>query len=170
MKHQHTLLAGLFSIIALAASSTAWAQPGDCGMGAHPAHRMGHGPDMGAPMGKDQAGPLQHLSQFKAALKITPAQEASWAKFEAFVTQQAATQQVVRDQMRAQMQAARASGTKPDPATQRASMEKMRESHQAEHRAAFQELYAVLTPEQKTIADKHMRHGEGARGHKGCPG
>lgn len=153
MKRHHTLIASLISAAALAASAAAFAQPGG-GMGGGMGGQRGTG--MGMAMHGDAATVGSRLSAIKAELKITPAQEGSWTKFETTMTQQAATRQAAREQMRTQMQTAQADGSKNDFAAMRANMQKVREAHQADHRAAFQELYAVLTPEQKAIADQRM--------------
>ena len=159
MKRHHTLIASLISAAALAASAAAFAQPGSGmggGMGSHRGPGMGPGGSMGMAMHGDAATVGSRLSAIKAELKITPAQEASWTKFETYMAQQAATRQAAREQMRTQMQTAQADGSKSDFTAMRANMQKVREAHQADHRAAFQELYAVLTPEQKAIADQRM--------------
>jgi hypothetical protein len=103
---------------------------------------MGHGPAMGPGMGMGRmAGvdPAQHatrMAEFKAALKITAEQEPAWSKFEATMRQQA-------------------------EARQRETMQKLH----AERDAARAELFAVLTPEQKALADRAPQGRHGRHGH-----
>ena len=102
-----------------------------------------------------------HLADLKAQLKITSAQEAAWQTFTAQAKQQAASMQA----MRAQMQDG--TGTAPERMGQRATAMQQRAAGMATMTNAFSALYAVLTPEQKAIADQNvgmmggrgMRHG-----------
>ena len=71
--------------------------------------------------------------------------------------QQAASMQA----MRAQMQAS--AGTAPEQMGQRATAMQQRAAGMATIANAFSALYAVLTPEQKAIADQHV----GTMGHGG---
>lgn len=122
---------------------------------------MGHGPAMGPGMSRMAGGdPAQHatrMAEFKTALKITAAQEPAWLKFEATMRQQAEARQALRTTMQAQLKDGKA------PADMSAQREAMQKLH-TERDAARAELYAVLTPEQKALADRapqgrHRRHG-----------
>ena len=97
------------------------------------------------------------LSDLKAQLKITTAQEAAWQTFAAQAKQQAASMQA----MRAEMQAS--AGTAPVQMGQRATAMQQRAAGMATMANAFGALYAVLTTEQKAIADQHV----GSMGHHG---
>ncbi len=113
----------------------------------------------------------QHLTDLKAKLKITPAQEGAWTTFTA-----------------AMKPAAEPGGQRPN----RAELEKLplperidklralRKEHMAAMEAnmdkrddAIKTLYAALTPEQKKIADaehsKMMAHRPGQSADRGAP-
>jgi Spy/CpxP family protein refolding chaperone len=95
------------------------------------------------------------LADLKTELKITGAQEGAWQAYVAVVQQQAAA----RDALRAQMQ-----GPEVTPADRSAhfeAMSKFREEHLAARTAALNDLYAVLTPEQKQLADQRLMPGRG---------
>jgi Spy/CpxP family protein refolding chaperone len=175
MKRTHTLLAGLVAGVSLAIATATLAQPcGGMGQGYGPGMGMGqgYGPGMGqghgpmagrGPMaGVDRAAMAEsRLADLKTQLKITSAQEAAWQTFAAQAKQQAATRQA----MHAQMQ--ESTGTAPERMGQRATAMQQRAAGMATMTNAFNALYAVLTPEQKTIADQSvgmmggrgMRHG-----------
>ena len=103
-----------------------------------------------------------HTAQIKADLKITSAQDAAWKVYEAAVTQQAAAMQAARTQMQALMQKAQPL-TAPEWAAQREAMSKQRQAGLQARTAALKDLYAVLTPEQRAIADRDMGPGGGYR-------
>ena len=165
---------------------------GAMGMGAeHPmghgmmgaGHEMGHGMmGMGQGMGHGHMGmgagmhsgmgPMQgpeapvtvsaRLADSKAQLKITSAQEAAWSKYAALVTQQAEAHANMRTQMHAQMSDPKTASTL-DHAAQREAMHKLQQDNLAARNTALTELYAVLTPEQKAVADQRL---QGRRGHR----
>jgi hypothetical protein len=97
------------------------------------------------------------LSDLKAQLKITTAQEDAWQTFAAQAKQQAASMQAMRAQMQAN------AGTAPDQMGQRATAMQHRAAGMATMTNAFGALYAVLSPEQKAIADQNV----GMMGHRG---
>lgn len=157
MKRTHSLIAGVVAGVALAVAAATYAQPFG-GMG------YGHGPGMGMcpghePMaGVDPAAVADaHLSDLKAQLKITTAQEGAWQAFAAEAKQQAATMQA----MRAQMQTS--AGMAPEQMGQRATAMQQRAASMATMANAFGALYAVLTPEQRAIVDQNG----GMMGHRG---
>ncbi len=127
---------------------------------------MGMGAGMHAGMGPMQ-GPeaaatvSARLADSKAQLKITSAQEAAWSKYAALATQQAEAHANMRTQMHAQMSDPKTAST-VDHAAQRETMQKFQQDNLAARDTAFTELYAVLTPEQKSVADQRL---QGRRGH-----
>lgn len=159
MNKIHTVLAGAIAGVTLAIATVTFAQP----FGG-----MGHGPGMG--MGQGQ-GPIagvdpsvmvdSHLADLKAQLKIATAQEPAWQAFTTAAKQQAAGMQAMHVQMQ------QSTGTAPERMAQHAAMMQQRGAAMATMSTAFSSLYAVLTPEQKAVADQHagmmsqrgMRHG-----------
>ena len=154
MKRTYTLIAGVVAAVALAVAAAAYAQPYG-GMG----HGYGPGMGMGSAMaGVDPAAMADsHLSDLKAQLKITTAQEAAWQTFATQAKAQAASMQA----MRAQMQ--QDTGTAPERMAQRTTAMQQRAAGMATMTNAFGALYAVLTSEQKAIADQNV----GMMGHRG---
>jgi Spy/CpxP family protein refolding chaperone len=121
----------------------------------------GHGGMRGGMGGADMAArATARLAELKTELKITTAQEPAWQQYEAVVRQQADSMQALRKGMQARMQDPKAMA-EFDPQAQRESMLKLRESNQATRDSARQALYAVLTPEQKALADERLRAGHG---------
>jgi protein CpxP len=164
MKKIHTVLAGVVAGVSLAVATATFSQPFG-GMGHGPGPGMGHGQGHGPMAGADPSVRVDsHLSDLKAQLKITAAQETAWQAFTAAAKQQAAGMQA----MHAQMQ--QDSGTAPERMAQHAAAMQQRGAAMATMSAAFGSLYAVLTPEQKAVADQHagmmshrgMRHGSHA--------
>jgi hypothetical protein len=88
------------------------------------------------------------LSDLKAQLKITATQEAAWQTFAAQAKQQAASMQAMRAQM------LQGTGTAPERMAQHTGAMQQRAADMATMTNAFGALYAVLTPEQKAIADQ----------------
>lgn len=181
MKTSTQIISIAAAVLALGAGGLAFAQAGQ-----GPYGRMGTGMGMQQGMGMHRGAPdgaygamaggmgggmhgagqstdaAARLAVAKAELKITAEQEPAWQAFETVVRQQAEARQAFRTGMQASMQdpAARAS---IDHAAQREAMLKLRESHQAERDAARQALYAVLSPEQKALADQRLGAGPGHR-------
>ena len=141
---------------------------GMMGMGQGMGHgHMGMGAGMHAGMGPMQgpeapASVSARLADSKAQLKITSAQEAAWSKYAALVTQQAEAHANMRTQMHAQMSDPKTASTL-DHAAQREAMHKLQQDNLAARNTALTELYAVLTPEQKAVADQRL---QGRRGHR----
>ena len=157
MTRTQSLIAGLVARLTLAVAATTYAKPyGGMGQGFGPGMGMGHG--HGPMAGVDPAAMADsHLSDLKAQLKINPSQEAAW---QAFATQ-AKAQTASMQAMRAQMQ--QDTGTAPERMAQRTTAMQQRAAGMATMTNAFGALYAVLTPEQKTIADQNV----GMMGHRG---
>ena len=135
-------------------------------------HDMGHGMmGMGAGMHAGM-GPMRGpeapaatsttLADWKAQLKITAAQEAAWSRYAALVTQQAEARAKMRTQMHAQMSDPKTAST-VDHAAERETMHKFQQENRAARNTALTDLYAVLTPEQKAVADQRL---QGRRGHR----
>jgi Spy/CpxP family protein refolding chaperone len=187
MKNISRIIAATAATLSLALAGAVWAHPGfgmgpgmgwgpgmgpgmggpgmGGGMGWGPG--MGRGPGMGPGMGSGfdmAAGAAAHLAQLKIQLKITPAQEAPFRAYETVVTQQAGAMQAVRDKMHSQWQNAQPGITSPDFAAQRQEMIALREASFAAHSAALKDLYAVLTPEQRAIADRTVNFAGAQRG------
>ena len=165
MKRTRSLIAGVAAAIALAAATGTYAQPyGGMGHGFGPGMGMDHGPGMGmghgqGPMaGVDPAAMAEaRLSTLKAQLKITANQEAAWQTFAAQAKQQAASMQAMRAKM------LEGTGTAPERMEQHMAAMQQRVAGMATMTTAFGALYAVLTPEQKAIADQNG----GMLGHRG---
>ena len=172
MKTSTKIIATAAAAIALGAGGLVFAQQGQGHMGNM--GRMGQGGRMGAGMGMQGGGHggmrgaestadvAARLAAVKAELKITTAQEAAWQKFEGVVRQQADTRQAMRGAMQARMHDPKAAA-EVDHAAQRESMMKLREASQAERDAPRQALYALLSPEQKALADQKLAVGQGQR-------
>ena len=145
------------------------------GMGPGMGYGPGMGPGMGYGPGMRGMGPgaggydmaaatAGRLAAFKTQLKITPAQDNAWKAYETVVTQQSAAMQALRDDFHAKLQNAQPGAAPADMAAHRDAMFKLRESGFAANEAALKELYAVLTPEQRAIADRTMNYAGGRRG------
>jgi hypothetical protein len=172
MKTSTKIIAAAAAAIALGAGGLVFAQQGQGHMGNM--GRMGQMGQIGAGMGmhggghggmrgaESAADVAARLAAVKTELKITAAQETAWQKFEGVVRQQADTRQAMRGAMQARMQDPKAAA-EVDHAAQRESMMKLREASQAERDAARQALYALLSPEQKALADQKLAVGQGQR-------
>lgn len=131
------------------------------GPGYGPGPTMGGYGHMGRGMGPQVFGnpgafAESHLAGLKAELKITAAQEPAWKAFVDQAKQQA-------DAMQKLMASAQASA--PERLELRNQVMKQREEQMAKGTAAFKELYAELSPEQKALADQRVGFGMmGGRG------
>ncbi len=157
MRRIRAVVAGLAAGVALAVAAATYAQPfGGMGPGFGPG--MGMGPGHGPMAGFDPTTVVDsRLSDLKALLKITSSQESAWQAFTTAAKQQATDMQAMRGQMLA------SAGTAPERMAQRASAMQQRAQATATMTNAFNALYAVLTPEQKSVADQHFGM-MGARG------
>ena len=116
---------------------------------------MGYGP-MGRGMGPQAYGnPAAaaewRLSGLKSELKITSAQESAWKTFSDQAKQQAEAMQALMTSAQGSAQA-----TAPERLELRNQVMKKRQEQMEKGTAAFKDLYAVLTPEQKALADQRM--------------
>lgn len=126
--------------------------------------RGGHGPGMmgygggfgpGAAAGGKAAVNMEERmdarqSFLKNELKITADQQAAWDAFAAQAKTQAATMQAFHAQPPSTAQ------TATERIEQRAERAKLRAEQMKTMSAAVKDLYAVLTPEQKAVADQHF--------------
>ncbi len=131
---------------------------------------------MAGERGDPGAMSAQRLERMKTRLQITPQQDAAWAAFASKATAQAA-----------QMRSTVATPASKDAATALPAPERMARQTEvlSQHlagmqavNAAFKDLYAQITPEQKAAADRGMgrqhwgaggdgdKGGEGRRGHR----
>ena len=171
MNKIQTTLTGAVVVGALAFGTPVLADQGE-GMG----HGFGQGMGIGMGMGirhshghgkMDGADPSarveSHLSDMKAQLKITTAQEPAWQAFSAAAKQRAAGMQAMHTQMQHD------SGNAADRMAQHSTMMQQRSAGMIATSDAFKALYAALTPEQKAVADqsfgKMAHRGKGA-GHQ----
>ena len=184
MRNTRKIIAGLVTAAALATvGATAYAFPGGgpgsgCAYGAQGAGPMGggYGPGMmgGGPrggMGQGMMGggprggfgpgmagargnPVENsaarLAFLKGELKITADQESAWQAFAKQAKDQAESMQALRAKAPAEAK------TAPERLSQRTEFAKQRAANMEARSAAFNELYAALTPEQKAIADQHF--------------
>lgn len=163
MKTSTQLITTAIAALALGASGLVFAQQGQ---GNGPMHGGMHGGMHGTHDATDVAN---RLATLKNDLRITGAQEPAWQQFEAVVREHAQARQALHASMQAKMQdPATAAGI--DHAAQRDAMMKLHDKNRAENDAARTALYAVLTPEQKVLADQRLkggRHGKGMHQHAG---
>jgi periplasmic protein CpxP/Spy len=158
MKRTHTIIAGLAGGLSLAVFAAFAAGPGD-GMGMHP----GMGPGMGGMGMMHGAGPGmmagQDLDQLKAQLAITPEQEAAWQAYAAKRGEQAA---LMQSQHAQRPQGTDATVSAPERMAQHLGVMSQHLAGMQGMSAALTDLYAVLSPEQRTVADQQL----GPMGHR----
>jgi hypothetical protein len=186
MRNNRKIIVGLVAAAALAASgSLVYAQPqgpgfgpGNCAQGTEAcaqgygpgAQRGGKGPGMmGHGMrtnfGESHHGRWSnpaaavegHLAALKVELKITPDQDKAWQAFAAKAKTQADAMIARRAQFSAQAPAAKLSA--PELLAQRTERMKQGVASMETMTAAVKDLYGVLTPEQKTLADQQLARG-----------
>jgi Spy/CpxP family protein refolding chaperone len=138
------------------ASAVATAHPGGWGMGGGPGYGMGPG------HGDPAAAVEGRLAYLKTELKITKAQEGAWKKYSDEARKQAESMQATRTAMQGA-----ASANAADRMELHNKLMKNRLEQSEKMTAAFKELYAALTPEQKALADQHPGGGMGFGGGPG---
>lgn len=172
MKTNFKLVAGIVAGVALAVAAASYAQPyGGMGPGAGGAMGMmgqGFGPAMGMHMGMGPGhGPMaggdaaalmaSRLGELKTQLKISAAQEGAW---QAYVEQ---AKPLSAGMLASHQQPPQNAATAPERMAQHAAAMQQRSTAMVAMSNSFNALYAVLTPEQKTIADQGFgmmgRHG-----------
>ncbi|MBK5206776.1 MAG: Spy/CpxP family protein refolding chaperone [Polaromonas sp.] len=169
MKFNYKIITGVAAAMSLAAAGVVYAQQGS-GMGGYgPGYGMGGmgygmAGAMGGGMGYGMAGGMfgidgGAIADLKAELKITPAQEATWLAFENLTKQQSAAMLALGSQMHNPQPGA----TSADFAATRNAMMALRDANQAARETALKDLYAVLTPEQKAVADQRLNAMGGHR-------
>jgi len=130
---------------------------------------MGHGPMGYGPMGPGMApqgfgNPAAaaewRLSSLKSELKITAAQESAWKSFADQTKLQAEAMQALMSTAQSSAQA-----SAPERLEARNQVMKKRQEQMEKGAAAFKDLYAVLSPEQKKLADQGL--GLGMMGGRG---
>ena len=172
MKRTHALIAGLVAGASLAFGAATFAQPqgGGMGYGPGPGAGMGHGMGYGQGQmagkgpgaGVDRAARAEsHLAAMKSKLQITSAQEAAWQAFATKAKEQATAMQAFH----AQMQGSTANAA--ERMTQRTAAMQQRAVLMTAKTDAFVALYAVLTPEQKAVADQSFGQMGGRGKHRG---
>lgn len=150
MKRINAVVAGVVAGVSLAVAAVTYAQPSG-GMGPCSGHGMGMGPGHGAMAGVDPVTMIDsHLGDLKAQLKITTAQEAAWQTFTTAAKQQATGMRAMQTQMQ------QGAGTAPERMAQLTAAMQQRATGMATMTNALKDLYAALTPEQRTIADQHF--------------
>lgn len=168
MNKTRRILIGIATVASLGMAAAAIAQtPPGPGYGPppgfQPGHRMGAGagmpgPGMGMPNFDIAAMAEARLTRSKAALKITPDQEAAWGAFAAIVKQQAESMKAVRAAAIAEAKTA-----VPERMAQHILIAQQHVDNMKALQPKLADLYNVLTAEQKAVADKligrmHRRH------------
>jgi Spy/CpxP family protein refolding chaperone len=119
------------------------------GYGMGPGMMGGYGPGYGM---HAWGNPDENLAAMKAELGITDKQDGAWQAF----ANNAKKQSESRQAWFAKMQEARSAGSAPEVLAQRTELMKQRQAEMEANTAALKDLYAVLTPDQKTIADQRF--------------
>lgn len=185
MKHATKIAAALGIAIGAALAATVieahpygagpgWGMGPGGGMAAGPGHMMGYGMGAGPGNGRGPGfGPgaagnpgafvEDRLAGLKSELKITSTQEGAWDAYADQVKKQADAMQKLHATMRDSTAA-----TLPERVELRNQMWKQREVQAEAIQQKVKDLYAALTPEQKSIADQRLG-GFGA-GMGGGPG
>jgi hypothetical protein len=123
---------------------------------------MGYGP-MGQGMGSNPSAMADARNAYlKSELKITAAQEPAWKAFAEQSKQQAEAMQAWRTTVQGSAQA-----TAPERLELRNQTMKKRQEQMEKATAAFKDLYAVLSPEQKALADQRFGAPHGSWGFGG---
>jgi Spy/CpxP family protein refolding chaperone len=164
MKIARKTLVSLTAAAAFAFTGAALAQPvGGPGWGGGPGmgpwgggmhhHMMGW---RGGPGGPGFAGgpgfsPEARLAALKTQLKIAPEQESAWGAYETEVKRHAEARQALRAKI-----SATPAQSAPERMSQRADFAKVRAANMEAMSGILKNLYAVLTPEQKTLADQYL--------------
>ncbi|HVK56686.1 MAG TPA: Spy/CpxP family protein refolding chaperone [Burkholderiales bacterium] len=147
-------IGALASVIVLASAVPTYAnekapQGAKCG---HHFHKDGKRGDRSAMMQK-------RLDKLKAELKIQPNQENAWGTYAVKAKEQG-------EKMKSHHQQAQANTTLtlPEQLDQRNAFMKQRQASMEDMAVTLKALYAQLTPEQRTVMDKHFSHRERRHG------
>lgn len=158
MKVGHKVIIGIAALATLGLGS---AQAHPFGMGFPDA--CAHGYDMkgkharpGKQANVDRAAmATARLDKLKAELKITADQETAWQAFAGKAKQQAEHMQALRDKMQPPASTAKPLSA-PEHMDKAIEFMKQRLAGMEAMSQSAKELYAVLTPEQKAVADQHF--------------
>lgn len=169
MKRASRFFTGAVAFGALTLAGQGWAQPGAMGCGGY-----GPGPGMGRGMGPgggwmsaaEAASAVDNrLAALKAELKIGAEQEPVWNAYAAQTREQSEAMQALRQRMHEQMASGQAAPGSAEFQNLRESMFKLQQAGAEAHASKVKDLYAVLTPAQKAVADRHgAGRGTGRRG------
>jgi len=111
----------------------------------------GHFGPGGRMAGSDpMASVAARMGEFKTELKITAAQEPGWQVLTGTTTQQAQAMSAMRGKMH------ETSGSAPERMALRSEFLRQRTGNMDAMAVALKDLYALLTPEQRAIADKRF--------------
>ncbi|MEK7737868.1 MAG: Spy/CpxP family protein refolding chaperone [Pseudomonadota bacterium] len=176
MKRTYKILSGIALIASLGIATAVYAHGGGFGPGTAPCigsapgmsqgmGSPGHGPmgGMGGPQGMpghmagganfDPAAMMEgRLTFLKSSLKITDQQDSAWQAFSAKAKQQGEPMLASRTAMH------NATGSAPERMALRTTMMQQHLGNMETMNVALKDLYAVLTPEQKAVADQHFGH------------
>jgi hypothetical protein len=146
MKSWRNIAVGLATVAALgAAAGAVQAQGASAGAG------YGHSHDPVAAADK-------RLGRLKADLKITAAQEPAWNAYAAQVKQHAGDMQALHNQMR-EGASDNTRPSAPERVERQAQFAKQQQEYLERLALVTKDLYATLTPEQKTLADQRLGGG-----------
>lgn len=152
MKRIGQLLAGIALAVPLAFSASAQSQPGS-GSGPDGARGMRH---HGGGNFDPSAMADRRLASLKSKLNITGGQESQWQAFAGRVKQDAESMKAQHASMGQIPTAA------PDRMAQHTEHMKQRVTAMEGVTATLRDLYTVLTPDQRAVADKHFaERGQG---------
>lgn len=139
------------------------------GASAVQAHGGGAGPGFGRGHSADPvASADQRLARLKSDLKITAAQEPAWNAYAEQIKQHAGEMQAFHSTMH-DGTSGNTRPSAPERIERQAQMAKNQQQHLERLAVLTKDLYAVLTPEQKTLADQRLGGGRRfAMGHGGA--
>jgi len=100
----------------------------------------------------------QRLARLKADLKITSAQEPAWSAYAEQIKQHAGEMQAMHGTMH-DGTSGNTRPSAPERAERQAQFAKKQQEHLERLAVLTKDLYAVLTPEQKTLADQRLGGG-----------
>ena len=127
---------------------------------------MGMGPDKGCAMagfkGKKMADPARmdgHLDKMKKELNISAEQENAWSLFADTIKQQKTEMMSAMQEQSQQTSSAQSAKPAPDSISEHVKSMKQRVTGMEAVASAMQQLYTVLTPQQREILDSRFGQG-----------
>ena len=123
-----------------------------------PGGRMHGGQGPGHMWSNPKAAVEGYLASLKVELKIAPNQESAWQAFAGKARAQSDTMIARHEKFASQAQPTQALPA-PERLAQRTEFMKQRVASMETMTTAVKDLYGVLTPEQKTIADQQLARG-----------